>query len=399
MSGDSRTHVVFWRKVTRNTTWGGGEFRLLSYAKALDATRYRVTIIATHDIFSDTFAREGLDVNVVCTGDVGTSGRVDGLVQIVTLLWTLSPDLLVVIQGSFTDVDVFQMAAMLIGVRMRRTKLVELQISSPETGIRVSRRAWLGGRIPVGRLAARLRKALFTLRGVIPARVVAVSHGAKERMVDWFGYSATKTLVIHHGIPLDRFHPDRAARARMRAVLGIPDDAMLIVSTARFTAEKHPEWIVDAIDRLGADARLRWLFVGDGPMRPAIEERVRQLGASARVSFAGHVSETCDYLRAADIFVLSSSREGLSNAMLEAMATGLVAVVTCVAGAEDAIADGQHGILTAVTSAGVTASIERALALSEADRRRMGMAAIGRVVGQFNRRTGVANMLATLGLH
>jgi glycosyltransferase involved in cell wall biosynthesis len=87
------------------------------------------------------------------------------------------------------------------------------------------------------------------------------------------------------------------------------------------------------------------LIAGDGPDRIDLEDYVKRLGIGAQVNFLGNKSDVRSYLNAADLFVLPSKSEGISNALLEAMSAGLACVATPVGGNFEVLDQGRCGIL------------------------------------------------------
>jgi glycosyltransferase involved in cell wall biosynthesis len=160
--------------------------------------------------------------------------------------------------------------------------------------------------------------------------------------LDAIGVPAEKRVFIPNGVDVERFRPpspDEKRKARLD--LNLPENAPIAVFTGRLVPEKK----VDSAIRIWPEIRAQFseatlLIVGDGEMRARWESL-----AGEGVVFAGSVEDVTAYLAAADIFVLPSATEGLSNALLEAMATGLACVVTNVGGASDVITDGVNGRL------------------------------------------------------
>jgi glycosyltransferase involved in cell wall biosynthesis len=129
---------------------------------------------------------------------------------------------------------------------------------------------------------------------------------------------------------------------------------------------------------------LRLTVVGDGPLRSALETQADRLGVREGVTFTGARSDTPDLMRAFDIFVLPSLNEGISNTILEAMATGLPVVATRVGGNPELVADGVTGRLY---DPGVPGALEAALMPYVTDpalRDAHGRAARERVVQNFS---------------
>ena len=147
-----------------------------------------------------------------------------------------------------------------------------------------------------------------TALGVAPARVHLVPNGVDEK---------------HHR-PAD---PDE--RAALRTRLGLPRDGPIVIYTGRLAPEKNVDVLLTAARDL---SDLTVLVVGEGPEWRALGELVVELGIQERVWFTGAVEDVATYLRASDIFALPSSAEGMSNALLEAMACGLRCISAPVSG-------------------------------------------------------------------
>jgi glycosyltransferase involved in cell wall biosynthesis len=135
------------------------------------------------------------------------------------------------------------------------------------------------------------------------------------------------------------------------------------------------------------DANL--VLLGPGPERQALMEMARQLGIAHRVHFAGAVSDPAEHLRAADIFVLPSVAEGMSNSLLEAMATGLPCVVSGIGGNADLITDGQTGRLIAEPSPQSWSSTLIELLENPAEASRLRVSARNRIEREFDLRVVV----------
>ena len=119
--------------------------------------------------------------------------------------------------------------------------------------------------------------------------------------------------------------PRQQDRARLRERLGLAPDRFVGV----FVGRLHPVKDVDTLLAAAAMVpELELVIVGDGPERPRLEARARRLGVERRVSFRGFSPRVVDVLRASDAFLLSSHGEGMSNALLEAMACGLPCLVS-----------------------------------------------------------------------
>jgi glycosyltransferase involved in cell wall biosynthesis len=165
--------------------------------------------------------------------------------------------------------------------------------------------------------------------------------------------------VIANGIDLQRYTPaSPERRAEARQALGIGDRHRLVVTPGRLSEQKGQDVLLRAwpgIRRRHPAARLA--LVGDGPLR----RKLRPL-ADASVRFVGNVADVDRWLHAADLVVLPSRWEGLSLAMLEAMACGRSVITTAVAGARDALADGGGAVVPVGDPARLAEAIEERLA-------------------------------------
>lgn len=145
----------------------------------------------------------------------------------------------------------------------------------------------------------------------------------------------------------------------------------------RLEAQKNLSLLLHAFsEHLKAFPGARLHIVGDGPEREALDALCRRLGISSHVRFLGHIQEVQAQLARMDAFIMTSLREGMPNALIEAMAAGLPAVATAVGEVPEMIPSGQTGILCDDFSVQtVSAAMHKMAQLSEQERRAMGEAA------------------------
>jgi glycosyltransferase involved in cell wall biosynthesis len=174
---------------------------------------------------------------------------------------------------------------------------------------------------------------------------------------DWLveeGYDAARIRVIRNGIDLscfsERTSVDGQPSTGIRRELGLDPASPLLAVVARLNPSKGLEYLLEAAVQIGArhpDARC--LIVGDGDptgtYRATLEDRVRALGLTGRVLFAGERSDVPAILREVTISVLPSLSEAMPNGVLESMAAGVPVVATRVGGISEAIDDGTTGLL------------------------------------------------------
>jgi protein O-GlcNAc transferase len=166
--------------------------------------------------------------------------------------------------------------------------------------------------------------------------VVAVSAENLALLRSHFGLGVDAGRVIHYGRPEKFFAPrDETTRARLRAELNLPADAIVCLTAARLTAVKGFLYQLVAASHLVKRpdcSRLHFVWAGDGDQRAEIERTIAQSGLAGRVHLLGHRWDVADWYDAADIFVLPSDLEGMPLAIMEAMAKGLPVVATAVSG-------------------------------------------------------------------
>jgi glycosyltransferase involved in cell wall biosynthesis len=162
----------------------------------------------------------------------------------------------------------------------------------------------------------------------------------------------------------------------------VPDTDTLVL-VAGLVEQKGHLLLVEALARVrDAGATFQMVFVGDGHLRPLLESRVKQLGLSDRVTFAGWQSnaQVREHLRTARALVMPSFAENLPVAMMEALATGRPVLGTYIAGVPELVETGVNGWLVPAGNVGATAdALLRLLRAPVDELSRMGRAGAERV--------------------
>jgi glycosyltransferase involved in cell wall biosynthesis len=176
-------------------------------------------------------------------------------------------------------------------------------------------------------------------------RVVTVAAYLREALVRHEGFDAARIEIVPNGIhpaPFDAAAP----RGRTRAALGIDADQPVVLCAARLDAVKNHALLIDAFRRVveGRPQALL-LLVGDGPLREDLEARARERGIAGAVRFLGIREDVPALLRASDVAALTSHSEGLSMALIEALAASVPCVATAVGGNGEIVEDGSSGFL------------------------------------------------------
>lgn len=145
-------------------------------------------------------------------------------------------------------------------------------------------------------------------------------------------FPADALVTVHKGIPAPACHRPKGA---VRREAGIPDEAPVMGALARLDPQKRLDRLVSLTARLPESVHC--LIAGEGRLREELEALARSRGVEDRVHFLGFRDDVGDVLAAMDLLVITSDREGLANAMLEALAAGVPVVSTPVSGAAEAL--------------------------------------------------------------
>ena len=210
-------------------------------------------------------------------------------------------------------------------------------------------------------------------------RVVCVSQQIAGFVAHRAGIPEAKIVVIRNGIDLKRFQ-DMPDRQSVRTALGLPSDLSLIVTVARLDPVKRLDVLISALAQLPG---VLLVVVGDGQERDKLARLAAELGVEQRVQFAGQQRNVLPWLAACDLFALSSDWEGLSMALLEAMAAGLPVVATRTGGTPELVVQDVTGELVPPGEDGALAQTIAGL-LDDAELRRdLGRAGAERVAEAF----------------
>jgi glycosyltransferase involved in cell wall biosynthesis len=253
--------------------------------------------------------------------------------------------------------------------------------------------AWLAGRISVIHTQHGLpvpfgwkqRWKAQALSGVC-RRFVGVSDEVAAVGIDAGWFARDRTLTITNGVDVAEFRPDPTVRDRVRQALGIPGDDLVVISVARLAAVKDHMTLVRGFAASAVATNGHLLLVGDGPERERIENEIGRLDRTGRIRMLGARPDVRELLAAADVFALTSRSEGISISLLEAMATGLVPVVTAVGGNSQVVRAGSapNGILVAPGAIENLAAALQRVAKDDRLRGRLGDAARTTIRDRFS---------------
>lgn len=323
---------------------GGVERHSQSLARALVQRGHRIHVVTAelpgqpvHEV-----DEAGVEITRVATGSGSRYRRMAtyvGAMSIAALRARNDVDLIHVQQA------LYPAAAMTVLARALRKPIVVRNSGSADHGA-----VQLMGRLPLGTLGLRAIGRFATTVSLSP-EMTSEMQGAGFRTI--------------HEIPNGVAVPALGDRAAARRALGIADDTPLVVYVGRLAQEKGTPLLAAAWPRV-TDAQL--LVAGDGPDRHLVE-------SLPGVRIDGVVTDVRPYYAAADVFVLPSESEGISNALLEAMANGVAVVATAVGGNRQVIANETVGVLVPPLDAEALAGAVNELLRDPVRARRLGGAA------------------------
>lgn len=221
-----------------------------------------------------------------------------------------------------------------------------------------------------------LRRVLFKFVN----RVIAVSRDLERWLTEVVGVPAQKVQQIYNGVDTRRFRPtDETVRDNVEIVVG---------SVTRFAQIKDPMNLVNAFIEAHRQRKgLRLLMIGDGPLAKTAASALDSAGIDSAASMPGFRDDIAAILRGMDVFVLGSKREGISNTILEAMATGLPVIATETGGNMELVIDQVNGKLVppedpAALAEAICSYVDQRTRIAE-----HGKASRARAVAEFSIRT------------
>jgi glycosyltransferase involved in cell wall biosynthesis len=293
--------------------WGGQELRILAESKGMMERGHAVQLLCAPQsrIFTEAPAW-GLPVTALPIGEK----KLGGLMKLRAWFGRNRCD--VISTHSSTDSWLSALAMLLLGrpYPIVRTRHISAPISTDF-----------------------LTRWLYTSA---TSHIVTAGVALRKELIERNGFPAARIDSVPTGIDTGRFRPgDRNAA---RKALGLPPGQPLIGIVATLRSWKGHLYLIEAFAGLPKTVRL--VIVGDGPMRPQLEARVDKLGLRERVAFAGNQSDVVPWLQAIDIFALPSyANEGVPQALVQAMLTGLPCVTTNVGSIAEVATDGRTALV------------------------------------------------------
>lgn len=196
-------------------------------------------------------------------------------------------------------------------------------------------------------------------------------------------FPMTHALVIKNGINQKKFDPNKQF-TDVRRELNIDPSTILVGFIARITAQKDPFTLIKAASKIPDSMNIKFLIVGDGDLKEQTVQMAKELNVSHKILFQNFRQDIPDILNAIDIYCLPSLWEGLSIALLEAMAMKKAIIATAVDGTKEVIRNEYNGLFVEVQQADQLAAAIIRLAQNTAFRKELADNAYNTILQDFN---------------
>jgi glycosyltransferase involved in cell wall biosynthesis len=280
----------------------------------------------------------------------------------------------------------------IVHVHCERAAVLYAALAAPRADVVRTVHGWFDF---TGALRARKILERWVCRHVFGARHIAPSPSVAKNERQRF---LNDTLLCPNWYDDARFFPpDQARRDAARQALGYADDDVVMVSVGSHAPVKNLIEVLHALASLRDDRRLRFLHLGrpvDLDTGDSLPLRAEVLGLSAITRFVGDTDDVPFHLHAADIHLMPSLREGMGVAAVEAMATGLLQILSDVPGLADfkGLAPGIRHVEP--TASGLSSAITAAAAMTRVDRRHIGLEIAKAAQRMFSTSVGAARYIA-----
>jgi glycosyltransferase involved in cell wall biosynthesis len=247
-----------------------------------------------------------------------------------------------------------------------------------------------GFNVDEGRVTLWKRDMIRCLVYRMASKVIVVSHELQALLQRRYLLTTERVLRLPNGIDTSYYAPDPEERQRVRKRLGFTEANTVVGFSGRLDPIKNLDFLLKIFSScIHANPHLRLLIVGDGPEKQRLETLCHQQGLQHAVVLTGQQDNALPYLRAMDVFLLTSLREQMPMTILEAMAVGVPVVATRVGEVPHIVDDGINGFVRHLDDP-VEAFVQPFVSLlSPAHRQRMGEAARQKIIDSFQQQTMV----------
>ncbi len=320
-------------RILRVITWlpvGGIERKIVEVLPRLDRERFDVSLVCLRErgVLADDLERRGINVDLIPFARRWDVGALRALARLMR-----ERRIDIVHSHMYRSNLPATVSARLAGVRR-----VFAQIHNVDT--------W----------ETRRQLAMDRFLGRWRTGTICVSEQVRREAIEKLRLAPERAHLIYNGVDTKRFGSP-TNRAELRRGAGAPESAVVFVMVARMVEQKRPEDFLALAARLldeessassassAGRPPVHFWFVGKGSELDGLKARARELPQAERIRFFGQRDDIAEIMSAADVFVMPSTKEGFSNALVEAMASGLAPIATDVGGNAEAVRDGQDGLI------------------------------------------------------
>ena len=347
----SRQRKVFYLLDSLNV--GGTETQAVELALRLPASEYEIVMGCLR---AEGPLLEKLKGSAVSVREFHPAGGLDsaaGLYQLLRLAAYLR-------RQKFDVVHTHDLWSNLMGVTAARLAGVPAIVSSRRD---LAHFDWYQGK------RRRWLRRIQNLSGVVLANATPI----RDALISDDGFAPEKLRVIHNGVDTEKFQ--RAKRDRARLFPDAENEKLVVLVRNMHSDVKGHPWLIAAAPAVVREfPEVRFVFAGDGELRPQFEAQAASLGLASKFMFLGRCSDIPEILASCDVAVLPSRAEGLPNAVLEYMAAGLPTIASRVGGNTELVQDGLTGLLVPSENADALAGALLQLFRNPEQARQMGSA-------------------------
>jgi glycosyltransferase involved in cell wall biosynthesis len=210
---------------------------------------------------------------------------------------------------------------------------------------------------------------------------IASCAAVRDRLIT-DGVPRTKITIVHEGVDVDRLA--HLPAANVHAEFYLPTGAPIVMNVAALAPHKGQHHLIDAAALVVREVPdVRFVIVGSGELREALEKHVKDKHLERHVLIAGFRADALELTKGCDVFAVSSINDGLCMALIDAMAMGKPAVATAAGGIPEVMIDGETGYMVPPRDHRAMADRIVFLLKHAEARHAMGQAALARVRSEF----------------
>lgn len=398
MDEKHKKHIVFLRKFESTADWGGTEQVMLDWFKRINYSVCRVTLVVSPEVihlFQQRMDHLNSPAEIIPFPFSLETPYPLRFRNMLGFFRKLKPSKIIFVHGWFEE---FRWPDLLAGFLVcGRNMFIHENLGATPPEPRQSRRYF--GFIPGLALWWHLRRWRLNCRTYFCKHVFTVSEGIRQRLISYWGYPKHKVKVIYHGVDAARYSPSMEMRDNLRKDFHLDSRDIVIIATARFTKQKRLERLIEAFQAVATQYKNLHLFLaGKGQLEAELKELAMKGASGDRIRFLGEMKNVPDLLKMCDFYVLSSDNEGLSLALMEAMASGLICISTHCPGSAEAIVDEVNGFLVDLSMEGVKSGLQKALHLSLEERKLMVQQARKTVLEKFELNKNIEKLFKITGI-